>query len=59
MEDAYGRRRERAARCCSWGEGDADMGRRWHAWRRPGEQERQEQGPRGSTWPRRGGERRE
>ena len=36
VEDAYGLRGEREARCCSWAEEDADMGRRWGAWQRPG-----------------------
>ena len=40
LEDAYWRRAEREARCCSWGEEDVDIGRRWRAWRRPGERER-------------------
>ena len=39
VEDAYGRPGEREARCCWWGEGDVDMGRRWRAWRRTGERE--------------------
>ena len=30
---------------CSWGEGDADMGRPWSAWWRPGERQRREWGP--------------
>ena len=29
VEDAYRRCGEREARCCSWGKGDRDMGRRW------------------------------
>ena len=44
---------EREARCCSWGEGDADMGRRWRAWWCLGEQQRQERGP-GELWRRLG-----
>ena len=40
LEDAYGRRGEREARCCLRGEADADMGRRRRASRRPGERER-------------------
>ena len=43
-EGAYRLRREREARCCSWEEGDAVMGRRCWALRRPGEQERQWRG---------------
>ena len=39
LEDSYGRRGEREARCCSWGEGDVDMGRQWRAWRRLGKRE--------------------
>ena len=44
VEDAYGRHGERDAQCCSWGEEDADMGRWWRAWWRPGEREWREQG---------------
>ena len=33
----------------SGGEEDADMGRRWRAWRRPVEQERRGRGP-GGSW---------
>ena len=44
MEDAYWRRRERVARCCSWREGALVMGQWWRAWRRPGERERRWQG---------------
>ena len=44
LEDAYGRRGEREARCWSRGEGDADMGRRWAAWPCPGERERRWRG---------------
>ena len=44
LEDAYGRRGEREAWWCSWGEEDMDMGRRWRVWRRPEEREWQWQG---------------
>ena len=40
VEDAYGRRAVGEARWGSWGMQDVDMGRRWRAWRRPGERER-------------------
>ena len=40
VHDAYGRRGEREARCCSWGEGNGDMGRRWRVWRSSGERGR-------------------
>ena len=43
---AYGRRGEREALRGSWGEGEVDMGRRWHL----GEQERRERGPGGARW---------
>ena len=43
-KDAYGRRGEREARCCSWGEGNMDMGRQWQAFRRPGERGRRWRG---------------
>ena len=48
MEDVYGRRGKRDARCCSWGERDADMGQCWRACWRLGGQERWERGPGGS-----------
>ena len=32
------------------GEGEGDMGRRWHLWWHPGERERRERGPGGSWW---------
>ena len=32
LRDAYQWCGEREARCCSWGEADADMGQRWHVW---------------------------
>ena len=38
--DAYRRRGEREARCCSGGVGDADIGRQWRVWWRSGERER-------------------
>ena len=41
LEDAYGWRGKREAWWGSWGEGDVDMRRRWLAWWRQGEQERQ------------------
>ena len=44
LEDAYGRRGKREARCCTRGERDAGMERRWRAWRRPGERERRWRG---------------
>ena len=44
VEDAYRRRGEPEPRCCSWEEGDPDMGRRWRLWWRSGELERQWQG---------------
>ena len=40
VQDVYRWRREPEARCRSWGEGDADMERRWCMWWRPEEQER-------------------
>ena len=40
VEDAYRRRGEGEARCCSCAEGEADIGERCCAWRRPGERER-------------------
>ena len=40
VEDAYGRRGEQEARCCSWGEGVGDMRQRWSVWRRSGERGR-------------------
>ena len=49
VEDAYGRCEGREVRCCTWGEGDTDIGRQWHTWRRPGERERRERGP-GGSW---------
>ena len=49
-EDAYGRRGERDTRFCSWGGGEGDMGRRWRAWWRLGEQERWQGGPGWSWW---------
>ena len=46
LEDAYGQREERVARCCSRGEGDVHLGRReWGpggSWWRLGERERRE-----------------
>ena len=50
VDYVYWWRGEQDARCCSRGEGDVDMGRRWRAWRRLGERERREQGPGGSWW---------
>ena len=37
--DGYGRRGERGARRCVWGEGEVDVGRQWRAWLRRGERE--------------------
>ena len=59
VEEAYGRRGERDARCCSWGQGGVDKGRRWRAWCCPGERERRERGPGGSLWRLGEGERRD
>ena len=50
VEDVYEQRRKREARCCLWGEGDADMGWRRRAWRGPGERERRDLGPAASWW---------
>ena len=47
---AYGRRGEREAQWGSWGEGEVDMGRPWHALWRPGGRERRDRGPGGSWW---------
>ena len=44
VEDAYGQRGEREARWGSWREKDVDIGRRWRAWRRPGERKRRWRG---------------
>ena len=49
VRDAYWLHGERKARCCSWADGDMDMGRRWRACRRSGDRERQEWGP-GGSW---------